>query len=44
VIAKSGHKLWLFSAGKDAVGVETLEPTGKIVGDGRVFYRQGGSE
>lgn len=38
---KTGHTLWLFSAGPDVVAVETFTPDGKLFDNGRVFYRQG---
>jgi hypothetical protein len=41
VKAKNGVILWLFSAGKNVVAVETFNPSGTLWEDGRVFYRHG---
>lgn len=41
VKSKNGPVLWLFSAGKNVVAVETFFADGRLWEDGRVFYRQG---
>jgi hypothetical protein len=41
VRAVTGHRLWIFSGGKDVVAVETFGPDGKLWEDGRIFYRFG---
>jgi hypothetical protein len=39
VKASNGAVIWLFPNGSNALGVETFDRSGNIVGDGRVFYR-----
>ncbi len=40
-IGKSGDgwQTWIFSAGKNAIAVETFTPSGEVQGEGRIFYR-----
>ena len=40
-VDKTGNRLWIFSAGKDVVAVETFMPDGRLWEDGRIFYRFG---
>jgi hypothetical protein len=41
VTLKTGHKLWLFSAGEDVVAIESFHADGRVMDSGRVYYRQG---
>ena len=30
---------WIFSAGENAIAIETFTPSGEVQGEGRIFYR-----